>query len=168
LYPAPTIKKDVLDMVGKLYDRKTRICQLSDLRPDHQQAIAEHCTLYNLGDLGGQARLCGETISEKKQQGLMSRLTGGGDRLIYASVIITPPWLIWVVSTEKQKPVVLSAKLNEIEVTHYDPRLIPDYGLNILARPTDTTEHGSHFIGLSEDDAGKRLHDEIMQAARGG
>jgi hypothetical protein len=80
--------------------------------------------------------------------------------------VITPVWFLWVVSSDTQGATALSARLNEIEVKDYDPRLSLDRGLDVLARPTDTSEFGSHFIGLSDDQAGSQVRAAILEAVK--
>jgi len=41
-----------------------------------------------------------------------------------------------------------------------------DRGLDVRARPTDSSNFGSYFIGLSEDDGGNRMRVGIMEAVK--
>jgi hypothetical protein len=151
-------------MAEKIYDRTTRICELDTLRPDHLTALREHMAKYDLGAL--EPTLCGDTTSIKRKNGLLDRLLRTQQTATYTSVVITPVWLLWVVSSNRQAPTAFSARLSEVEVSDTNPRQLLDRGLDVRARPTDTSDFGSYFIGLSEDDGGNRLRVGIIEAVK--
>lgn len=151
-------------MADKLYDRTTRICELDTLRADHLTALRAHMTKYDLGAI--EPTLCGDTTSIKRKNGWLDRLLRTKQTITYTSVVITPIWLLWVVSSNSQAPTAFSARLSEVEVSDTDPRRMLDRGLDVRARPTDTSDFGSYFIGLSEDDGGNRMRVGIMEAVK--
>src|SRR5215212_8459811 len=107
-------------MAERLYDRTTRICELDTLRPDHLTTLREHMAKYDLGAI--KPTLCGDTTSIKRKNGWLDRLLRTKQTATYTSVVITPIWLLWVVSSNSQAPTAFSARLSEVEVSDYDPR----------------------------------------------
>lgn len=153
-------------MAEKIYDRTTRICELDTLRDDHLAALREQTAKHDLGEVSDQATLCADTTSVKRRGNFIERLLVRTATTTYTSVVITPEVLIWIVSSNSQPPTVISARLNTIEVRDYDPRLLLDRGLEVVAKPIGGGEGGTYFIGLSEDEGGNRLRVGVMEAAK--
>jgi hypothetical protein len=153
-------------MADKLYDRTTRICEFDALRPDHLAALSDYTAKHDLGDVSGQATLCADTTSIKRRGNFIERLLVRTAATTYTSVVITPEILVWIVSSNSQPPTVISARLSEIEVSDYDPRLLLDRGLEVVAQAVGGGKRGTYFIGLSEDDGGNRLRVGLMEAVK--
>jgi hypothetical protein len=68
------------------------------------------------------------------------------------------------------KPHALSARLNQITVQNYATssfaKLIADTGVNVNGLKTDTPEAGTTFIGLEENEAGRKFREALMKAAQ--
>ncbi|MEO8393000.1 MAG: hypothetical protein ABI700_08400 [Chloroflexota bacterium] len=151
-------------MPDKLYDRTTRICELVTLQADHLAALRDHMEKSNLGAL--EPTLCGDTTSIKRKNGWLDRLLRTKQTATYTSVVITPIWLLWVVSSNIQPATAFSARLSEIEVSDYDPRRMLDRGLDVRTQPTHAAKSGNYFIGLSEDEGGNRLRAGLLEAVK--
>jgi hypothetical protein len=151
-------------MAEKIYDRTTRICELDTLRQEHLTALRAHMAKYDLGAI--EPILCGDTSSIKRKNRWLDKLLRSKQTTTYTSVVITPIWLLWVVSSNSQTATAFSARLREVEVSDTDPRRMLDRGLDVRARPTDSINFGGYFIGLSEDDGGNRLRVGIMEAVK--
>jgi hypothetical protein len=154
-------------MAEKLYDRTTRICEFNALRADHLAALSEYTEKRDLGDIGTQATLCGDTTSVKRRGNFIEKLLIRTPTITYISVVITGELLIWVVSSNSQPPTVISGRLNGIEVSDYDQKQMLDRGLEVaVAQTVGGGETGTYFIGLSEDEGGNRLRVGVLEAVK--
>ena len=129
------------------------------------EAVNQHIERYNLGAILTDALLCVQTDSEKIKKGLF-----GGSEIVYTGAVVTPHWLIWVVSGTKTQSAVLSAQLRDVTVQDYAQssfaKLIADSGLNVSGRFTDVSENGAAFIGLDEGPAAVKFKEAVITSAQ--
>jgi hypothetical protein len=144
------------------FNRTTRECAYNQLRPELLAAIQKHATEHELGDIESDAMICCETTSDRKK--------GGGDKVIYTAMLVTPRWLVWATSGDKQKPVAMSARLGEIEARDYETtplyKLVQDSGINVLGISTGVAERGEIFIGLGKEPSAQHFRGVLKQAMR--
>jgi hypothetical protein len=149
------------------WKRSTRECRLELLSPAVNAAIQKHIERYNLGSILNDALLCIETTSESKKKGLFGL---GRAKVVVAHVILTPVWLVWVVTSDNDSTAI-SAQIEDIVVTDYAEspfyKQIPDTGVfveGILTGQVGT--HGSQavsmFIGLGEESAAAQFKRTLL------
>ena len=152
------------------YQRSTRECPFSQLRPEISAAIRAHAQQHELGDVEREAVLCCETANEKtKKSGLLSRLAGGDpDPVHYVGVVLTPRHLIWARSGAKYSMAVMSARLGDVEMEDYENtpayRLVPDSGLEVLGVFTGGIERAQAFIGFGPEPAAENVKSRLKEA----
>lgn len=147
------------------WKRTTREIPFESLRPEMVEAVRKHIEQYNLGSILSDALMCIQTDSEKIKKPLF-----GSAEVVYVGAVVTPRWLVWVVSGTKAQTAVLSAQLRDVTVQDYAhtqfAKMIPDSGIQISGRVTDVSENGSAFIGLGESSAAVRFKETVIQAAQ--
>ena len=146
------------------YIRSTRECTFSDLRLKLVSAIHNHIEEYKLGDVESSLLICCETTSTTQKTGLFAN----GSETTVSGMIVTTKLLIWTNGKKKDKPIVRSALLRNIDVQDFENtamyRVNPDSGMNITGRYTDVTKQGQAFIGLGIDPAGEKFRQVLQQA----
>jgi len=142
------------------YNRNTRECSFSDLRPELAEAIKRYTAKYELGRPEVDAIACCETASERIKKGLF----GKGGEIQYTGVVLTPKLLIWALTAGRSDPIVTSASLRDVEVKEYKSNLIEDSGVDIFGFLTGSAERSSAFIGLSQNDSGQRFRQALFSA----
>lgn len=147
------------------WKRTSREISLESLRPELITAIEKHIEQYNLGPILSDALMYIQTDSEKLKKGLF-----GGAETVYMGGVVTPRWLMWATSGTKMKPAVLSALLSDIVVQDYAQtqfaKMIPDSGINVTGRFTDTSENISVFMSLGNETAGIRFKEIVIKAVQ--
>jgi len=146
------------------YARSTSECTFADLRPELVMAIRSHIEKYKLGDVESSLLICCETTSTTKKTGLF---TNGSETSI-TGMIVTAQLLIWTNGKKREKPVVRSALLRNIDVQDFENTAMyqvnPDSGMNITGRYTDVTKQGQAFIGLGTDPDGEKFRQVLQHA----
>jgi hypothetical protein len=140
------------------YNRSTHEVTLANLSTETTGALNKHTELYNLGSILDDALICIEANSEKRKKGLFS---GPGAKTVKAIMILTPRWLLQVIKSDNEAAFARSAQLTDIVVTDYEKSpfyaKIPDTGVEVTGRFTDTSESSMSFIGLGKDAAGEKF-----------
>jgi hypothetical protein len=143
--------------------RKTRACTLETLDISLKTAIRAHATKYGLGDIESDILLCCETISVSQKKGLF-----GGIKSTLSAVYVTPKWLVWADSTDRNDAGVGTAELRHLGVRDYQTTasyaVSPDQGLNITGRYTDKNKTGIAFIALDTDSDGQMFRQVLEEA----
>ena len=84
--------------------------------------------------------------------------------------MVTPRWLVWTIHGTKTQTAVLSALLSDITIQDYAQtsfaRMIPDSGIEVTGRFTESSENVSAFIGLEQGPAGDRFKEIAIKAAQ--
>lgn len=148
------------------WKRSTREVSFDQLPVPMKTEMQKHIELYNLGDILSDALMCIQTDSEKAKKGLF-----GSAELVQQGAVVTPRWLVWVVSgTKTPEPAALSALLTDIVIQDYADtefaKLVPDSGIQINGKFTDVSENASAFIGLQENDAGRKFKETVIKAVQ--
>ena len=147
------------------WKRTTQEIPFESLQPEIVTAITDHIQRYNLGPLLSEVLMCVQTESEKIKKGLF-----GGSELVHTGILLTSRWLVWVVSGSKTQTTVLSAPLRDVIVQDYAQtqfaKMIPDTGLEVSGRFTDTSENISAFIGMEANQAGRKFIEVVLRAAQ--
>jgi len=109
--------------------------------------------------------MCCETISIQQKKGFF-----GGIRATLSAVYVTAKWLVWVDSTDRHDAVVGATQLQYVDMWDYqattNDRIIPEQGLNITGRYTDTNKTGMAFIALDSNEDGQRFL-QVLEKALG-
>lgn len=146
------------------YTRSTRECTFVELRPELVTAIRNHIEKYKLGEVESSLLICCETTSTNQKTGLFAN----GSEATITGMIVTAQLLIWTDGEKKDKPIVRSALLHNIDVQDFENTAMykdnSDSGMNIAGRYTDVTKQGQAFIGLGTDSAGEKFR-QILQHA---
>ncbi len=147
------------------WKRSTREIMIEDLASDIRAEIQKHIELYNLGDILSDTLMMIQTDSEKVKKGFF-----GSAELNHVTAILTSRWLIWVVSGNKSKVALLSAKLGDVIIADYArtpfANMIPDSGIQVSGRFTDVSESASAFIGLENNQAGNKFKELVIQTVQ--
>jgi hypothetical protein len=147
------------------WKRSTREVTFEQLPANLKAEIQKHVELYNLGDILSTALICIQTDSEKAKKGFF-----GSAESVCQGAVLTPRWLLWVVSGTKTSAAALSALLADVVVQDYAntqfARMIPDSGIEVTGRFTDVAENGTAFIGLQDNAAGKKFTKTVIEAVQ--
>ncbi len=147
------------------WKRSTREIMIEDLASDIKTEIQKHIELYNLGDILSDTLMVIQTDSEKIKKGLF-----GSAELNHVAAILTPRWLVWVVSGTKSKIALLSAQLRDVVIEDYArtpfAKMIPDSGIQVSGRFTDVSENASAFIGLEDNLAGNKFKELVIRTVQ--
>jgi hypothetical protein len=147
------------------YDRTTRECLVSELRPALHQAIRDYFQEQQLGDPETETLICCETTSTKKSAGrLASWLDGEGDTAVYTGMLLTPQRLIWVRSADDSGVVLTAADLKEIRVRAYASLLTHDAGLEVFGFIGDSKGRVRGYIGMGPEPAAQKFCEAVVQA----
>lgn len=143
--------------------RRTRTCTVETLDEGLKAAIRAHRTKYGLADIESDILMCCETISVHPKKGLF-----GGIRTTLSAVYVTPKWLVWVDSNERNDAGAGTAQLKHIDVRDYQTTasysITPDQGLNVTGRYTDKNKTGITFIMLDSEADGQRFRKVLKEA----
>ena len=146
------------------YARSTRECTFGDMLPELAAAIRKHIATYKLGDVEASLLICCETTSTHQKTGLFAN----GDETTITGMFVTTKLLVWISRNGKDKPVVTSALLRNIDAHDFENTAMyqvdPDSGINISGRYTDVTKQGQSFIGLGSDPAGEKFRQVLQHA----
>ena len=146
------------------YTRSTRECTFADLPPELVSAIRKHIEKYELEDIESSHLICCETTSSIQKTGFFKR----GPEIMIRGMIVTALLLVWTDGKKKDKPIVRSAWLRNIDMQDFENtamyRVKPDSGINIAGRYTDVTKQGKTFIGLGIDPAGEKFRQVLQHA----
>lgn len=147
------------------WKRATKEMSFQELPAEMASMIEEHIEQYNLGPILSDALICIQTDSEKAKKGLF-----GGAEQVRLGAILTPRWLVWVISGTKAKPTALSAQLINLTVQDYAQtpfaKIVPDSGIEVSGLFTDASEPASAFIGLDDGIAARKFRDAVILAAQ--
>ena len=144
--------------------RKTRACTMESLDGELRSAIRAHAAKFELTDIEIDILMCCETVT-MHQKGFP-----GGVRTTLSAVYVTPKWLVWVESSDRNDAVAGTALLEQIDV--YDHRGAAHYaisrhqGINILGRYTDEHKTGITFIVLDAEVNGQKFRQVLDRAMR--
>jgi len=143
--------------------RTTRACTMETLDGDLKAAMRAHGTKYGLGDIESDILTCCETTSGLQKKGLF-----GGIKTTLSAVYVTPKWLVWADSTDRNDADAGTAQLKHIDVRDYRTTasyaITPDQGLNITGRFTDKNKTGITFIVLGSEPDGQKFRQVLQEA----
>jgi hypothetical protein len=147
------------------YNRTTRECLVSELRPELYRAIQDHFQEQQWGDPETETRICCETISTKERAGrLPSWLDGEGDATVYTGMLLTSQQLIWVRIADDSGVVLTAADLKEIRVKAYTSPLTRDAGLEVYGFIGDSKGRVRGYIGMGPELAAQKFCEAVVQA----
>jgi hypothetical protein len=149
------------------YNRTSRECNFEQLGPEIIAAINSHLEKYELGPILNDALMCIEVKSDKIKKGLFA---GPGPKLTEVVLLLTPHWLVQTIKIENQPIITRSARLEDITVSDYEKSpfyaRLPDHGVEVSGRFTDTNENSTSFVGLGMDAAGTKFKEMFIKAVR--
>lgn len=147
------------------YDRTTRECTVSQLRPELFQAVRKFFQEHRLGDVETETLMCCETISKKKSAGrLGSLLNDELDTTVYTGMLLTSQWLIWVRSGDQSGTLLNAANLTEIQVKAHTSLLTKDTGLEISGHVEDSKGRVKGYVGMGSELAAQKFCEQVQQA----
>jgi|WetSurMetagenome_2_1015567.scaffolds.fasta_scaffold1007335_1 hypothetical protein len=145
--------------------RKTRTCTLQTLDGMLRSAIRAHAVQFELTDIETEILMCCETLTihskKRPQRGILTTLS---------AVYVTPKWLVWAESSDRNDASAETALLDQIdiydswEMTQY--AIAPRQGSNISGRYTDGTKTGIRFIVLDAEPNGEKFRQVLVKALR--
>ena len=149
------------------YNRSTKEITFDEITPDVMQAIQKYIELHNLGDILSNVSHCIISTSDKIKKGLFG---GPGPNLLVQTVILTNRWLILADRVDQNTIYIKSMQLADIVVTDYQKTqfhgVIPDSGMNLTGRFTDSSEQGTMFMPLGEDEAGDKFKEALIKSVQ--
>ena len=135
------------------WKRSTREIPFESVDPEVRVEVQKHVELYNPGDILSNLVISIQTDSEKAKKGLF-----GSAEINHTTAILTPRWLLWVVSGTKTKAAILSAQLRDVVIEDYAntpfAKQVSDSGIQVSGWFTDMSENVSAFIGLEDNTSG--------------
>lgn len=147
------------------WKRSTRELSFEQLPEEMKAEIQKHIELYNLGDILSDISMCIQSDAEKVKKGLF-----GTAETNQMGAVLTPRWLVWAIMETKTPPSALSALLQDIVVQDYADtpfaKMVPDSGLQVNGKFTDMTENASAFIGLEENNVGRKFKETVIGAVQ--
>ena len=148
------------------YRRITRECALERLRPELARAIRAHAQQHQLGDIEAEVLMCCETTAEKISSGRLDTwLSGNADTIItYLALLVTPQRLVWARSGDRSTTVAASAKLKELRVKVFRPKLTEDIGLEVHGHVEGTRTPVGGQLVMGPELAARKFCEEIKQA----
>lgn len=145
--------------------RITRECAIQDLNPALGAAMRAHIAEYQIGEIESSIEMCCETESTQKKKGVF----GGSEKAIQG-VFLSGNWLVWAESLSGKSANAGSAKLTQIEMRDYESTtmfgVIPDSGINITGRFSNSKQTGQLFIGLDSGPTGKKFRELLREAIK--
>ena len=147
------------------YNRTTRECPVSKLRPELFLAVRNYFYEHKLGDLETEILLCYETTSTKKSTNkLMAWLNDGLDTTVHMAVLFTSEWLIWVRSGDRSGVQLSSAELKQLVVRVYVSLLARDAGLEIAGHIEGTKGIMRGAFAMESLSIAQKFCDEVILA----
>jgi hypothetical protein len=145
--------------------RKTRACTLETMDGELRSAIRAHATQFELKDIELDILMCCETLTVHQKKGFR-----GGIRTTLSAVYVTPKWLVWAESSDRNDAVAGTALLKLIDVHNYRGTsryaISPNQGINIIGRYTDDNTSGITFIVLDAETNGQNFRQVLDKALR--
>ncbi|MFZ1323464.1 MAG: hypothetical protein WAT71_18080 [Ignavibacteria bacterium] len=147
------------------YKRSTREANISNLNPNAAEFLKSHSEKYELGNVENSVLYCCETTSVKEIKKLFKTQT----ETTVCSIILTPQFLIWATFINDETPVVMSARIKDIQIQDYEKsefyKLIQDSGINVKGIYTDIANPGNTFIGLGSEQAAVNFRNKLKEIA---
>ena len=145
--------------------RRTRTCSMDTLDGDLKAAIRAHGTKFGLTDIETDILMCCETLTVHQKKGFL-----GGIRTTLSAVYVTPRWLVWADSSDRDDVAAGTAELKQIDVRDFPTparyAISPDQGLNITGRYTGRNRPGITFIVLDAEADGQKFRQVLDEALR--
>jgi hypothetical protein len=158
--PGGTKEKNMSD-----YNRTTRACPVSQLRPELRQALRDYFQEQQLGDPDAETILCCETTSTRKStDGLVAWLNHYPETTIYTALLLTAEWLIWVRHGDKSGTHLTAASLNTISAQEYASLLTRDTGLEVRGYIVGSKSPMRGYIGLGPEPAAQQFCTAVKEA----
>jgi hypothetical protein len=147
------------------YDRTTRECAVSQLRPELRQAIWKYFQEHKWGDPEAEVVMCCETTSERKSAGkLASLMNDDPDAIVHTGMLLTSQWLIWARRGDQSGMIVTAANLKDIRVKAFASRLTKDTGLEVSGYIGDSKGRIRGYLGMGPELAAQKFCDLVQQA----
>jgi hypothetical protein len=143
--------------------RKTRICSLDTLDEELKTAMHAHALKHGLNDLESNVLICCETLSVRAKKGFW-----GGIQTTLSAAYVTPKWLVWADSTDRNDANVSASQLIHVEIwddrATTDSSLTVNEGLNITGLYTVKKKTGMAFIALDSNADGRKFRQVLEEA----
>jgi hypothetical protein len=152
------------------FNRYTRECSFSELRPELIEAMRDYFENQKMVGIEVDILMCCETTSEKKTSGentgVLAFLTESDpDTTVYTGMFVTPQWLVWARSGDKSGTLVTSAHFRNVKVKPYSSRFNDDTGLEVSGFIGDAPGRVKGYIGMGPEEAAQKFCEEVVQAA---
>jgi hypothetical protein len=136
------------------YTRSTRVCRYDEMKPAFRNSIRVYAEEYKLGDVESEILNCFETTNLKK--GFLGKI-----KTSFTEICITKKYLFFGIFTEKDEKGVGAAAWSDIsEIREWKDsemgKLIDESGVEMFGFLYRSSRRGTWFIGLGNDDAGKK------------
>jgi len=146
------------------YDRTTRECPVSELRPELCKAIQDYAQEQQWESLEAEIRLCCETVSTKNPvKWPVSWLTGGLAPTVYMAMLLTVEKLIWVRSANDSPVVLTAADQKVIRVACYTTLFTHESRLEVRGY-IEGQGRVRGYIGIGPEPAARNFCDAVRKA----
>ncbi len=139
------------------YTRSTSERRFDEMKPSFTKNIHAFAEEYKLGDVESEILNCFETTNKKK--GFLGRI-----KTDYTEICITKSYLFFGIFTDKVEDGVGVAQWKDVaEVREWKDselgKMIEETGVEMFGFLFRSSRRGTWFIGLGNDDAGRKCTD---------
>ena len=136
------------------YTRSTVECRYDELKPVFRREVKKYAEENKLGDVENEVLHCFETTNHKK--GFLGRV-----KTSYTEICITKRFLFWNIVADKDEEGVGKAQWSDVlEVRSWEEselgKLVEGSGVEMFGFLFRASRRGTWFIGLGNDDAGRK------------
>ena len=151
------------------FNRYTRECAFSQLRPELIQAMRDYFENQKLVGIETTILMCCETTSEKKtpngSRGVLAFLEGEDpDTTVYTGMFVTPEWLVWALSGDKSGAVAAGARLRVLRARVTVAWPSKEFRLELAGFMNDTTEYVRGHLDLGSQPAAEKICKAVSTA----
>ena len=126
------------------FERVTRSADATEMPAPFREALDRHAALVGVeGDPLAGARAAAVTESTPRSRGFLRK-----NREHSTWMVVTADRLV-IVSDASGDPVPSIYRLGDLEARTYDPSLVADEGIDVMAMPVGGTERVSAFLPLA-------------------
>ena len=145
------------------YQRSTRACAVSQLKPPLLRALRAYFQSHNLGELETECLQCCETVSEKKPSGnwLSAWLDNSAEETIYSAIVLTGRVLVWARSSGQGQASAVGTELVNINARVHIANFTNEVGLQVAGLIDGSRGNVRGVIALGQEQAALDFCDAV-------
>lgn len=146
------------------YQRTTRACTLTELRPELAEAVYAHAQLQHWIDLKSEVLACCETTTERRSTNRVDAwLNNSAATLSHLALIATLDRLIWAYSSDRARAGAASARFTEMRLKIFTPKTTAGIAVEVYARMDGTGEKAGGRFMLDGGPAARHFCEEVKR-----